>query len=210
MLVVNAAARIAARENLEGDARAVLIFSALAHDFAKPATTKLREREGKMRWTSWDHESQGGPIARTFLTRIGIKSAIVDQVVPLVENHLAHSNIGREATPRAIRRLAMRLAPASITQLINLIEADHSGRPPLPPGLPAGALRIQAMAQSQSVEQGPPPPLIQGRDVLPYFNNVPGKQIGDVVKAAYEAQLDGAFSTQEEALIWLKNHLGFL
>jgi tRNA nucleotidyltransferase (CCA-adding enzyme) len=207
MLVVNAAASIAQRENLNGDARAVLLFSALAHDFAKPATTKLREREGKMRWTSWDHEAQGGPLARTFLERIGIKSAIIDQVVPLVENHLAHSNIGREATPRAVRRLAMRLAPASITQLINLIEADHSGRPPLPPGLPAGAVRIQAMAQSQSVAQGPQPPLIQGRDVLPYFDNVPGKPIGDVVKAAYEAQLDGAFSAPDEASSWLAAYL---
>jgi tRNA nucleotidyltransferase (CCA-adding enzyme) len=207
MLVVDAAAGIASRENLEGDARAVLLFSALSHDFAKPATTQLREREGKMRWTSWGHESEGGPMARTFLERIGIKSAIVDQVVALVENHLAHSSVGRDASPRAVRRLAMRLAPASITQLVHLIEADHSGRPPLPPGLPEGARRIQAMAAAQAVAERPQPPLIQGRDVLPYFENVPGKHIGEVVAAAYEAQADGAFSTPEEAQAWLSAHL---
>jgi hypothetical protein len=80
MFVVDAAAHIADRESLTGDDRAVLIFAALSHDFAKATTTMLREREGKMRWTSWGHEADGGPMARTFLERIGIKSAIVDRV----------------------------------------------------------------------------------------------------------------------------------
>ena len=73
---------------------------------------------------------QAGRWRASFLDRIGIKSAIVDQVVPLVENHLAHSSIGMDVTPRAVRRLAVRLAPASIAQLMRLIEADASGRPP--------------------------------------------------------------------------------
>ena len=90
-----------------------------------------------------------------FLERIGIKSAIVDRVVPMVENHLASSSIGREATPRAVRRLAMRLAPATITDLLRLIEADYSGRPPLPTGLPEGAIRIREMAASASRRSRP-------------------------------------------------------
>jgi tRNA nucleotidyltransferase (CCA-adding enzyme) len=207
MLVVDAAARVAAREKLVGDDRAVLLFSALCHDFAKPATTQLRDRDGRMRWTSWGHEAAGGPMAQAFLGRIGIKSAIVERVVPLVEHHLVHSSIGRDPTPRAVRRLAMRLAPASILQLLHLTEADHSGRPPLPPGLPEGALRIHRMAIAQAVEHEPQPPLILGRHVLPYFENRPGKHIGEVTAAALEAQADGAFSTQEEALEWLERYL---
>ena len=146
-------------------------------------------------------------MARAFLERIGIKSAIVDQVVPLVENHLAHSSIGRDMTPRAVRRLAMRLAPANIAQLLRLIEADHSGRPPLPTGLPEGGVRIRDMAQAQAVEQKPQAPLILGRHVLPYFNWRPGKHIGEVVSAAFEAQADGAFSTEEEAREWLERYI---
>ena len=207
MLVVDAAARIAVHEGLEGDERAVLLFSALSHDFAKATTTALRERDGRLRWTSWDHEAQGGPMARTFLERIGIKNSIVAQVGKLVENHLAHSSIGKDATPRAVRRLAMRLAPANIAQLMLLIEADHSGRPPLPAGLPENALRIREMAREQAVERMPQPALILGRHVLPYFDNRPGKHIGEIVDAAYEAQLDGAFSTEEEALRWLEEYV---
>lgn len=212
MLVLDAAAGVARRENLEGDERAVLLFSALCHDFAKPATTQLRERESgaegkKLRWTSWGHEAAGGPMAREFLERIGIKASIVSQVVPLVENHLASSSVGKEPSARAVRRLAMRLAPANILQLLRLIEADHSGRPPLPAGLPEGAQRIREMAVAQQVEEKPQAPLIQGRHVLPYFDNRPGKHIGQVVHAALEAQADGEFSTQEEALLWLEQFM---
>jgi tRNA nucleotidyltransferase (CCA-adding enzyme) len=207
MLVVDAAARIAEREHLEGDQRAVLVFAALCHDFAKATTTALRERDGRLRWTSFGHEGAAGPAARAFLERIGIKNSIVEQVVRLAENHLAHSTMGPDVTPRAIRRLAMRLSPASIAQLVLLIEADHSGRPPLPPGLPENAVRIREMAQEQAVEQKPQEPLILGRHVLPYFRNRPGKHIGKVVDAAFEAQADGAFSTEEEAREWLERYI---
>jgi tRNA nucleotidyltransferase (CCA-adding enzyme) len=205
MLVVDAAARIAERDWLEGDERAVLLFAALAHDFAKAGTTAKRERNGIMRWTAHGHEAAGGPLARVFLERIGIKPAIVEQVVPLVENHLAHSSLRNDVTPRTVRRLALRLAPANITQLIRLIEADHSGRPPLPAALPDSAIRIRDMAAAQAVETKPQPPLILGRHVLPYFENRPGPHIGEITRAAYEAQTDGAFSTEEEGLRWLSD-----
>jgi tRNA nucleotidyltransferase (CCA-adding enzyme) len=208
MHVLDAASRIADRDGLVSDDRAVLLFAALAHDFGKPATTELRDREGRERWTSWGHEPLGGPIARHFLTRIGIKSAIVDQVVRLVEHHLAHRSIGMDATPRAVRRLAMRLAPTSVEQLIRLIEADASGRPPKDATLPPEAARIRDAARAESVAHKPQPPLILGRHVLPYFNDLPGVHIGEVTNAAYEAQADGKFSTEQEALQWLESYIG--
>jgi tRNA nucleotidyltransferase (CCA-adding enzyme) len=210
MLVVDAAAGIAARDSLGADERAVLLFAALTHDFAKAGTTALRERNGVLRWTAHGHEAAGGPLARAFLERIGIKPSIVDQVVPLVENHLAHSSLRDDVTPRTVRRLALRLAPSNITQLIRLIESDHSGRPPLPAGLPESAIRIRDMAAEQAVATKPQPPLILGRHVLPYFDNRPGPHIGEITRAAYEAQTDGSFSTEEEALQWLADHMAAL
>jgi tRNA nucleotidyltransferase (CCA-adding enzyme) len=207
MFVLDAAARIAERDSLDSEERAVLLFSALAHDFAKAGTTALRERDGVLRWTAHGHEAAGGPLARAFLERIGIKPAIVQQVVPLVENHLAHSSLRNDVTPRTVRRLALRLAPANIEQLIRLIEADHSGRPPLPAGLPESAVRIRGMAAAQAVATKPQSALILGRHVLPYFDNRPGPHIGEVTRAAYEAQTDGAFSNEQEAMKWLENFM---
>jgi tRNA nucleotidyltransferase (CCA-adding enzyme) len=207
MYVVDQAAGIAERDSCEGDDRAVLLFAALTHDFAKADTTQLREKDGRLRWTAYGHEAASGPLTRRFLERIGIKAAIVDQVVPLVEHHLAHSSIGMDVTPRAVRRLAMRLAPASITQLVRLIEADASGRPPRAPGLPDAAARLRDVAAAQAVDERPQRPLILGRHVLPYFKDQSGKHIGKVARAAYEAQADGAFSTEAEGLKWLAEYM---
>lgn len=207
MLVLNEAARVADRDGLEGDDRAVLLFSALAHDFAKVETTTLRERGGRLRWSAWGHDAAAGPKAREFLSRIGIKASIIDQVVKLTEDHMVHTSIGLDVTPRAVRRLATRLAPASIAQLVRLIEADASGRPPRPRGLPESAARIREAAAEHSVMDTPQPALILGRHVLPYFGNRPGSHIGEVTRAAYEAQSDGEFSNEEEALTWLEHYM---
>jgi tRNA nucleotidyltransferase (CCA-adding enzyme) len=206
MYVLNEAARIADREGLDGDQRAVLLFSALCHDFAKPATTVMRERGGRMRWSALRHEELGAPMARTFLERLGIKAAIVDQVEPLVEYHLAHMNLRGDLNPRTIRRLATRLVPASIAQLVLLVEADVSGRPPRPRGLPPDAARLRDLAAAESVKDRPPQPLILGRHVLPFFDGRSGKHVGEVTHAAYEAQLDGVFSDEQQALQWLDNY----
>jgi tRNA nucleotidyltransferase (CCA-adding enzyme) len=206
-LVLDAAARIAERDSLEGDERAALLFAALCHDFAKATTTSLRAREGRMRWSAYGHEIDGGPMARAFLERIGIKSAIVDQVQPLVESHMVTTSMGRAPSARAVRRLAIRLAPATIAQLLRVIEADYSGRPPLPQGLPEGAARIKQIAEAQQVDCGPQAPLILGRHVLPYYDGQAGVHIGEATRAAYEAQADGEFSNESEGLVWLERYM---
>ena len=77
----------------------------------------------------------------------------------------------------------------------------------MPPGLPESAARLRDMATAQSVSENPQPPWILGRHVLPYFGDRAGKHIGEVTRAAYEAQAEGAFSNQDEALEWLKAYL---
>ena len=55
-----------------------------------------------------------GPLSGTFLRRIGAPLACDPPVRTLVENHHAHDNGGGPFTDTAVRRLAKRLAPASI------------------------------------------------------------------------------------------------
>ena len=60
-----------------------------------------------------------------------------------------------------------------------------------------------ALAQSLGVVMGKPVALIRGEDVMRL--GVPqGPQIGDLLKRAYDAQLDGMFVTREQALAWLQ------
>ena len=156
--VVNAAAEVAAREGLVGHRRTVLIFAALTHDFGKATTTRQRLKNGELRWTSYGHDRESVPRARRFLRRLGMAPEILEHVEPLVLHHMdlwAYKD--PTAGARTIRRLAGRVRPSTVRMLGYLIEADHSGRPPLPKHLPEAAARMVALAQQYDVLDGLPP-----------------------------------------------------
>lgn len=153
--VLEAAGRIAEREGLHGFERAVLLFAALTHDLGKPATTRQRLKQGVLRWTAYGHDLEGVPIAARFLRRLEIPEEIIARVLPLVERHMAFRDFtGNETGAKAIRRMAARLAPATLRQLGYVIEADYSGRPPLPQGLPPSARQMLLLAERHGVLDG--------------------------------------------------------
>lgn len=197
-LVCDAASAIADRDSLDGRQRAVLLFAALCHDFGKPATT-TQDGDGRIR--ARGHDRAGVAPTESFLERIGAPRALGTRVVRLVREHLVH--LGAQPTARTIRRLAVRLNPASIEEWDRLVEADHSGRPPLPPGNPARP--FTEVARQLGVARARPEPLIQGRHLLA-AGMEEGPAIGALVRRAYRAQIDGAFETVEEGLAWLRRH----
>lgn len=181
------------------DSRVTLMLAILAHDFGKPSTTHLAERDGRLRVVSPGHESAGGPVALSFLERIQAPLAIRDCVVPLVTNHLAHL---QTINDRAVRRLARRLMPETIAHLCLVIIADQFGRPPRPklPSVTVEALRQRAM--TLQLEEAAPKPMLQGRHLIG-LGWKPGPELGLVLREAFEAQLDGEFEDVEGALAWL-------
>lgn len=207
--VLNWARGICDREGLQGDARATLMLAALCHDIAKPATTQQQEKKGVLRWTSHGHEAAGGPMTRELLRKIGIKRDIVARVVPLVENHMAVIRFHGNGKVRLadVRKLALDVSPASLQELAWVMEADHSGRPPLQTGLPPEMRPVLELAQSDGCFLGKPVKVIEGRHVMPFYFGQGGTHIGEAVTAAYAAQVAGKFTTEEEGLRWLRTYL---
>lgn len=197
--VLDAAAAIAEREHLDRDARRLLLFAALCHDFGK-ATTTVRNDEG--RWSAPRHAIEGTGLTTTFLQRIHAPLQLVEVTVPLVAEHMTHiSHEDEEPSDRSVRRLANRLHPASLRMLALVCEADHSGRPPLPGGRPLEPWL--AVADRIALADQRPKPILQGRDLL-RLGHVPGPAMGDLLRAAFEVQLDGGFADLEGAIRWIK------
>lgn len=209
--VMNEAARIADRDGLTGDDRAALVFAALAHDFAKPHTTEQTMKGDRLRWTAHGHEEAGGPLAEEFLKGIGVKRSIIEKVKPLVEQHLAHIRV--PDTPAGVRTLAERLHPATIEELARLIEADHSGRPPLEKKMPDEARRLLTAAVADGVHQGRAGTILSGKDIMEFYPNG-GPHIGAHMREARKLQLEGKLNTRDDAMAWLnkrvKPRLGYL
>ena len=200
------AVRVAERDKLNGDDRAVLLLSALCHDLGKPEVTQEEEIEGKTRITSKGHDRLGMNISKQFMESVGIKKDIINQVVPLVGLHMAHINYENEGNTKKnnVLQMAERLSPATMEQLERLIEIDHSARPPLPGGIPEPAQIMFNDAKEKNVYQGKTTPFLQGRDIKHLFL-APGKIIGDTLKYVYDLQLQQVVKTKEEALKYADN-----
>jgi tRNA nucleotidyltransferase (CCA-adding enzyme) len=186
-----------------------LMFAVLAHDFGKPATTEWAERRGAMRWISPGHEAAGGPLAEAFLRRIGAPLELDPPVRALVVHHLAHHHGSHgDFSDTQVRRLARKLAPATIDELALVMAADSLGRPPLPAAEILSLIeRLRARATALELEATAPRPLVLGRHMIA-MGRRPGPEFKPVLDAAFEAQLDGAFADEAGGVAWLKEHLG--
>ena len=197
--VCDQAAKICQRETLSPDTREHLIFAALCHDLGKPSTT-FEDEQGNIR--SPNHSTAGFEPTDSFLSRIAAPKRVAQYVHPLVHDHITH--LSSALTDRAIRRLAHRLEPASIALWEMLVEADASGRSPAPPSRPALAWLRKAEALANTTQKTAA--IVNGKILMEMGMN-PGKHMGNYIKAAYEAQLDGEFNDRSSAEEWLKAYI---
>lgn len=175
----------------------VPVLAALCHDFGKPSCTSPHPDTG--RWVSPGHAEAGKEPTRSFLARIGAPKMIIKQVIELVCEHMTHlgsGNIGK----RQARRLLVRLKHASVDDLLRVIEADNNARPPLNPGMPERANTLQGICKEVEDEVTP---FVLGRHLIASGMS-PGPRFGPILKAAFEAQIEGAFSNDVEGICWLR------
>ena len=130
-----------------------------------------------------------------FLERMTRERALIEQVVPLVQRHMAILDMWRsKAGDAAIRRLAAKVV--RIDRLVRVDKADRNGRPPIEPEESPQGLWIMERANELKVRDSAPVPIVMGRHLID-AGLKPGPGFGDILKAAYDAQLDGVFSELE-------------
>ena len=202
MHVVDAMARHEGWRGADERARGVLMLAALLHDAGKATHTRRELRDGRERVVSPGHEVAGVPMAEAFLRRVGMPNDVLERVPRLVANHMAHLE---EPSARAIRRLSLRLAPATIDELCALMTADASGRPPRPAGETTAVRAIRERAAELRLEAAIPRPLVMGRHLVSR-GMMPGPAFKEVLARAFQAQLDGEFADEAGGLRWLDAH----
>ncbi|MEY4940259.1 MAG: hypothetical protein RIQ93_1994 [Verrucomicrobiota bacterium] len=204
---VDALVQLEGWQSADAGRRRLLMFGVLAHDFGKPATTSRADRRGALRWVSPGHEPAGGPLAQAFLRRLGAPLELDLPVSALVANHLAHHHGQTEFTDTSVRRLARKLAPATIDDLAAVMRADSNGRPPLASPLTHRRIdELVAKAHALAIADQAPKPLVLGRHLID-LGWKPGPEFKPVIDAAFEAQLDGAFHDEAGGVAWLRDFL---
>ena len=182
-----------------------MMLGAVCHDVGKPAVTAFSD--GRIR--SIGHEEGGVAPATAFLDRLNVFSIdgydVRRAVLGLVAHHLKPGMFHKSPTPvsdGAFRRLAQKV---DLELLARFAQADCTGR--------TGTFDCSAMdwfldrARALGVEHQPPPPILLGRHLLE-LGMKPGPEMGVVLKAVYERQLDGEITTLEEAIADARPRIG--
>jgi tRNA nucleotidyltransferase (CCA-adding enzyme) len=123
----------------------------------------------------------------------------------------ANENVrGQEVSDGAIRRLAKRIHPATIRELVLVAEADHLGRGPfeeaslenmlMPPDQYPAREWLLERARELEVEQSKPADLTRGRDWL-RLGFEPGKHIGELIKLSNDLRDDKGWSRED--VLWM-------
>jgi tRNA nucleotidyltransferase (CCA-adding enzyme) len=176
----------------------VVGFAILCHDFGKPATTRIE----RGRITSPGHEALGGNLSRTFLAQMTDEEALIDEVVPLVEAHLAPVELfDARAGDAAVRRLGRRVH--RIDRLLRVARADQQGRPPRKVDCFPAEQWLRERAQALEVQVAAPKPIIMGRHLVD-LGLTPGPHFRSILEGCYAAQIDGEFATLKEGLEYVK------
>ena len=174
-----------------------VMLATLMHDLGKPSTTRMID--GRLR--SHGHEEAGVPLAESLLERWGVHTLggydVREQVKGLVGNHLKPGQLydDRErVSDGAIRRLARKCEPGL---LYRVARADCLGRTGDFP--PVAMEWFLARVQELQVAERPPRPILMGRHVLE-MGVAPGPEVGRIVQAVYERQLDGVVTDLASAI----------
>jgi len=205
--VVDAASKVAERDEYPPKDRLALMFAALLHDVGKPDTTILNNAE----WTAPKHDIHGAELSRTFLLSIGAPEDLIKKVEKLVRYHLAH--ILNVVTEEYVRDVSLKVLPARMDVLFGLMEADNSGRPPKPAGLGEEAKYMQTIYRNLNIEFVP---LITPEIIIKLAkqNKIPSEyqyahypvadaysfQVHQIVRHITEVQQEGYIHTAEEAV----------
>lgn len=190
-----------ARQRLEGLSRGAavsMMLGAMCHDLGKPLTTA--ERDGHIR--SPGHEAAGVSIAASVLDRLNVHTMdgydVRRAVFGLVAEHMRPSAFMKSPKPAgdgAFRRLAQRV---DLDLLARFSDADCHGR--------GGAFDCSAgawflaRAKALGIEHAAPDAIVLGRHLLD-VGVKPGPRMGEILRALYEQQLDGEFTSVEDGLI---------
>mgnify|MGYP001191802615 CR=1 FL=1 len=198
------AKKICSREKLSQEKQLILLLSVLCHDFGKATTTRINGEK----ITSYGHPKISVGLAKSFLKKIELPQKNIPEILKLIEHHDAL--IGAHIiTEKFVNKLADKIKPATIKDLVFVMEADCMGRGEVGHESSENIKKLTQlvkMAKQLNIFSGQLEKLIQGRDLLDLgFPQSP--KFTQIISNAYKAQQEGKIKTKEEAIAFvIKNY----
>jgi poly(A) polymerase len=183
-------------ELLPSDAPVGVALSVLFHDIGKPPTFRYHADEDRIRFSG--HDRIGAEMTERVMERLRFSRADIDRTVEAVRQHMVFKDVQNMRTAKLKRFMARE----GFEEELELHRVDCQSS--------HGALDnydfLKTKAEEFANEPLIPPPLVTGHDLMG-LGWKPGPHFGPVLEAVQTAQLEGALTTTEEAIAWIKaNH----
>lgn len=183
---------------VEPDERAPeIMWAVLLHDIGKPPTYAIgKGTDGEDRIRFDGHDAVGAKMAEVALRRLRFSNVFIERVTHCVRNHMrfAHVQEMRRAKVRAL--IGSPTFPTEL--LLHRVDCASSHR-----DLSNFDYLVEQRRQFES-EPVLPPRLLTGRDLIDLGMD-PGPEIGRLLKAAYQQQLEDPEMDRDKLLAWIRD-----
>ncbi|MFA7308507.1 MAG: CCA tRNA nucleotidyltransferase [Patescibacteria group bacterium] len=191
----------------------VFYWSVLMHDVAKPHTVTYPEKGSDDRIRFSGHDSVGATMATDIMKRLKFSNDDIDKVAWLVKFHLLQGTIPKM---REARRLKY-LGHPYFGDLLELFWVDANSSllskngKILPPNLSAYFRNVkfykEALANSKN-KKILPKKIVDGHIIMKAMGISRGtKEVGEIMNALYDMQLEKKFKNKKEGLVTLEAYL---
>jgi len=183
----------------------IINWAILLHDIAKPHCTATRE-DGRI--ISPGHDQLGADMIPDVLREFGFEihgriPEWVQAVQAIVREHMWAASLSGAPGHRGVRRLARRLAPATVRQWGAVCLADVGGRAIARSernSLIDTILDVAEDATSLGIVDDGPAKIVTGKLLIEHDIIEPGIAMGKLIDLLFELQLDGWFTDEEIGL----------
>ncbi len=169
-----------------------LVFSVLLHDIGKPPTFQV-DPTGRIRFNG--HEFVGADMAFRVMERLRFSRAEIDATVEAVRQHMAFKDVPN----MRVAKLKRFMARPGFEDEMELHRVDCSSSH----GMLDNYRFLRAKQEEFAHEPLIPKPFVNGRDLIAWGLE-PGPRFGEILEAAMNRQLEGAFQDRAQALAWVQ------
>ena len=171
-----------------------LAYTVLLHDVGKPSTAFM----GEDRLRFHGHETKSAEMAEEILRRLKLPVKEIKQIVTAVRGHMRFKDVMK--MNRSTLRKLMGADTFDLEMELHRVDCEGSH------GLLDNYDFLLKKVEEMKNEPVLPENWISGRDLIE-LGVPPGPRIGELLKLAYDAQLEGRFENRETLLDWLRKQL---